>query len=429
MRSLYSLFLIAALMVSGLAYAQPKNLVNLQPSAAQLTTDQTAPVQVILTVPPGFHVYRDMLQVDVVDPDGLTLGPPDFPPGLMKTDPANPANQREQYDLDVIVDVPATAKTAGTYNPTFSVRFQACKDTLCFMPKTQEITIPVTVSAGQRSGFRFDEKQDVLLVNSVGGTSAKHSRRPDVDFSSLPSSAAVRPEIGDTPHPVLARLIADKQTVAPGDTVRLGVHLEQAEGWHTYWRSPGEIGKPPEIAWGLPGDATASAHVFPIPHRYDEQDIVSYGYDHENMLFADVVIPDNLSTGEHTVQAKVKWLVCEKQCIPGNADLKLPLTVADATSESPFASLFDHYADKHPAPAGQIDGVKLEIGLDKPAVGSEMSFQATILVQPEDGRSVTLKQDAGTWPGFAPIIEGSFMVDDVHIQQVDDGSVVINIKA
>src|SRR5688572_9427541 len=86
----------------------------------------------------------------------------------------------------------------------------------------------------------------LLLLGTAlaGGTaSPKPPAAPSVDHSALPASAAVRPaQAGDKPHPVLARLVADRDVVAPGGTVRLGVLLEQHEDWHTYWKAPGDIG-------------------------------------------------------------------------------------------------------------------------------------------------------------------------------------------
>ena len=46
------------------------------------------------------------------------------------------------------------------------------------------------------------------------------------------------------PHHVEVRLISDHQTVAAGTAIQLGIWLEQDEEWHTYWKSPGSIGKP-----------------------------------------------------------------------------------------------------------------------------------------------------------------------------------------
>lgn len=419
MRSLIAM--MAALLLGVLsptASAQSKNLVTMLP--APVTLDGEQPLSLTLTVPPGFHVYKDMLHVSVLDDGGLSLGEPDLPPGILKPDPASPGQQREQYDLDVVIHVPAGADQPGTYEALFEVGFQACKDTLCFFPKTEQVTIPVTVTADALGG------PGNLLVNTAGGGHAALPR-PEVDFSVLPESAAFQKMDGDAPHPVLARLLSDKQSVKPGETVRLGVHLTQEEGWHTYWHSPGDVGKPPVIGWSIIDGAEATAPVFPIPHRYDVEGLVSYGYDGENMLYSEVTIPADQPPGDITVEADVEWLVCEQSCIPGGAKLSLPLTVAEASAESALSPLFDFYAATHPVAADQIDVFDAEIALSAPKIGPEQTFQVTLLLTPKDGKAIVAEQKDGTWPAFAPVADGNFAVNEISLQETEAGGVLVTM--
>ncbi|MCB9777849.1 MAG: protein-disulfide reductase DsbD N-terminal domain-containing protein [Alphaproteobacteria bacterium] len=106
------------------------------------------PVVLTIVVPPGFHVYKDMVNVEVLDAGGLALGPASLPAGLMTSDPALPGNTREQYDFDVIIEVPVTAPPpAGTHEARFSVRYQACKQSLCLFPNTVEVVAGLKVPA------------------------------------------------------------------------------------------------------------------------------------------------------------------------------------------------------------------------------------------------------------------------------------------
>jgi hypothetical protein len=41
-----------------------------------------------------------------------------------------------------------------------------------------------------------------------------------------------------------ATLITDADSVAHGGQVRIALRLRLADGWHTYWRNPGEAGSP-----------------------------------------------------------------------------------------------------------------------------------------------------------------------------------------
>ena len=52
---------------------------------------------------------------------------------------------------------------------------------------------------------------------------------------------------------VAARLLAwAPQGIAPGQTLWLGVQLQHAPDWHTYWINPGQAGMATNFEWKLP---------------------------------------------------------------------------------------------------------------------------------------------------------------------------------
>lgn len=107
-----------------------------------------AALELTIVVPAGFHVYQDMLRVDVADAGGLKLGPASLPPGLSAPDPAAPGQLREQYDFDVIVLVPVLSPAAvGEHVATLDVRWQACSGGVCLMPRTEQVQARLIVRA------------------------------------------------------------------------------------------------------------------------------------------------------------------------------------------------------------------------------------------------------------------------------------------
>ena len=133
----------------------------------------------------------------------------------------------------------------------------------------------------------------LLLATALAASGP--SDAPQVDLSGLPATARARPAgQGDKPHPVEAFLLSEASTLTPGGTVRLGVLLKQDPDWHTYWRTPGDIGLPTTIRWTLPDGATAGPQVFPIPVRYEQDGMVSYGYDHQVLHTAWIQLPPSL---------------------------------------------------------------------------------------------------------------------------------------
>ena len=97
---------------------------------------------------------------------------------------------------------------------------------------------------------------------------------------------------------------------------------------------------------------------------YDVQGIISYGYDEQVLFFTDVTLPPELAPGAHSLQASVSWLVCEVMCIPGSAELSLPVEIlaSDAAAPQPSAAapFFDHFASQHPSSPVSLKGVGLE---------------------------------------------------------------------
>ena len=156
---------------------------------------------------------------------------------------------------------------------------------------------------GSLSGFKAAAAA-LLFASATAHAGGKVSTPPPpppaVDFGGLPETASVQPKNPDgKDHPVHARLLADSETVKPGDTVRVAVHLEQKTNWHTYWKSPGDIGLPTEIEWKNGAGATVTSHTYPVPQRFEQDDLVSYGYDDQVLLISELHGSRRRKTGRH----------------------------------------------------------------------------------------------------------------------------------
>ncbi|MFM2248933.1 MAG: hypothetical protein RL071_5008 [Pseudomonadota bacterium] len=438
----------AAVAVGGVAWAPQAEAaanpfrVEVEPLGGLVPGGQ-ARARVVVAVPEGFHVYRDMMSVTVLDAGGLTLGAADFPPGLSRPDPANPSAEREQYDTNVVIEIPVTATgAAGRRIAKLEVKYQGCKRSLCYMPATEVHDLVVDVGsvapssapaatpsaapssastpAGGGAGAPPSWRDGALVSGGVGAAAQVEGAADP--FPGLPASAVVRKVDSEgKAHPVVARLLADAAPAAAGAPLRLGVHLEMAPGWHTYWRSPGAIGLPTEISWELPAGWTASPFRFPLPHRYDVQGLVSYGYEGEVMFFSEVVPPPGQVAGTVTVGAKVKWLVCEATCIPGEAQLQLPLEVGAAEAPSAYAGRFDGAAAALPSAAAPA--LKLTSALSVSALSPGQPFRAALHLTATG--ALDLRAEAGTWPAFTPILPSSVFVSKVEARKVEDGLLVI----
>ncbi|KMO32455.1 thiol:disulfide interchange protein [Methylobacterium tarhaniae] len=154
---------------------------------------------------------------------------------------------------------------------------------------------------------------------------------------------------------VRAELVTEESAVAPGATLTAGVKLTMKPGWHVYWRNPGDSGLPPEIAWTLPAGFSAGSIAWPAPERIPVGDLMNFGYEGEVLLTVPLTAPESLGSGPVPLRAKVSYLVCERECVPGEAALSTNLPVAPAgTSPRPEprnAALFAQGRERLPGPA------------------------------------------------------------------------------
>ena len=141
---------------------------------------------------------------------------------------------------------------------------------------------------------------------------------------------------------VKASLLADTSAIVPGREFQVGLLLEMAPGWHTYWEYSGDAGLPTHIDWELPEGFTAGPIQWPAPEAILEPgDIQTYAYSGRVLLTTSITPPSGVS-GNVTLKAKASWLVCKDICVPGDASLALPLPAA-ATSSPANVELFEEF--------------------------------------------------------------------------------------
>ncbi|MEJ2580226.1 MAG: protein-disulfide reductase DsbD family protein [Acidobacteriota bacterium] len=120
---------------------------------------------------------------------------------------------------------------------------------------------------------------------------------------------------------VRARLVAERSNPAPGESLLLGVHFVIDDGWHIYWRYPGDAGLATEIRWQLPEGWAAGPLLWPVPISFVQSgDLAGYGYEDEVVLASEVVI--GAGALSENIGAEVSWLACRDVCVAGSAKLE-----------------------------------------------------------------------------------------------------------
>jgi thiol:disulfide interchange protein/DsbC/DsbD-like thiol-disulfide interchange protein len=142
---------------------------------------------------------------------------------------------------------------------------------------------------------------------------------------------------------VKATLLADTSAIVPGKPFTAGLFLRMAPGWHTYWKFSGDAGLPTEIKWKLPPGWKVGEIQWPIPLKTnDPGDIQTYGYQDEILLLQEITPPAKIDISPVKLSAEANWLVCEKICIPGGANLELELPTS-TTASPKNTELFARY--------------------------------------------------------------------------------------
>lgn len=128
-----------------------------------------------------------------------------------------------------------------------------------------------------------------------------------------------------------------RAAIAPGERFTIVLRQTLADGWHTYWRNPGDSGEATQImAWHLPAGFRAGDIQWPAPEAIPFDILVNYGYGHEVLFPITITAPGNLRIGQTvTLSAHVYWLVCKDICIPQEGDVSLALPVEAQGRDDP----------------------------------------------------------------------------------------------
>jgi thiol:disulfide interchange protein/DsbC/DsbD-like thiol-disulfide interchange protein len=148
-------------------------------------------------------------------------------------------------------------------------------------------------------------------------------------------------------------LVSDVDRIAAGRPFRVGLLFDLGQHWHIYWTNPGDAGAPPTLDVTLPQGGSLGALQWPIPKVMNDGTVTSYGYSRKTvpvLLPLTVTPAKTLMAGSgYIVKASASWLVCKDICVPGSADFRLTLPVADKPVPSAQAPLFAAVDRRMPA--------------------------------------------------------------------------------
>src|SRR5215472_10056630 len=149
------------------------------------------------------------------------------------------------------------------------------------------------------------------------------------------------------------RLLAGSRS---GAVLLGGIAFQLQPGWKTYWRTPGDSGVPPRFDFSKSDNVEAVAVLWPAPRKFDDgAGGYSLGY-HDQVVLPLRIVAKNADKPV-TLRADINYAVCEKLCIPVEANVQLAFNSVASTEDSAlFAAL-----DTVPKPANVGDPNPLTI--------------------------------------------------------------------
>ena len=117
-------------------------------------------------------------------------------------------------------------------------------------------------------------------------------------------------------------LISETTAIQADRPLQLALRLIAQDGWHTYWRHPGDSGLATRLTWTLPMGFSAGEIEWPYPERIPVGPLMNFVYHGELVLPVRIQPPPARSVGETvTLRVRADWLICQEDCIPEQATL------------------------------------------------------------------------------------------------------------
>jgi DsbC/DsbD-like thiol-disulfide interchange protein len=125
------------------------------------------------------------------------------------------------------------------------------------------------------------------------------------------------------------RLLAGSRS---GTVLLGGVAIQLQPGWKTYWRTPGDSGVPPRFDFSKSDNVEAVTVLWPAPMKFDDgAGGISLGYKQQVVLPLRIVAKN--ADKPVTLRAGISYAVCDKLCIPVEAEAELAFASVASTED------------------------------------------------------------------------------------------------
>lgn len=189
-------------------------------------------------------------------------------------------------------------------------------------------------------------------------------------------------------HHAQAQLIFDVAQAAPEQAFYAGVLVTLDNGWHTYWKNPGESALPSVLKWYGPA-VTFGDLLWPAPSAFAEfeGEVLTFGYSKQVLLLAPVYVSATTAK-QISIGVTLKLLVCRDICVPFAATLQRDLSLAKTPVPSAQADLFKQSLAQVPRPIAHT-GMRIAAELTQVPSQGKAPFAATLWLDTCTGQGVS----------------------------------------
>jgi len=213
----------------------------------------------------------------------------------------------------------------------------------------------------------------------------------------------------ELPSNTTVSLILPPYSVRPGGNFEGVIQFSLDEGWHLYWKNPGEVGLAPSFDWNLPEGISVTEILWPAPSRYPSGSTMIYGYGESPKWIVRFHVDEEVKEGSYPIDLASFWLACNGSCIPGNGQSTALLQVS--ASAIPSSEFPEHTAAKNALP---ISKKETKVFL------SENNLIVSMPISQEQGSQIQ-----GTI--LFPEIQGLFPVETNPTHELREGRVDLTV--
>lgn len=187
------------------------------------------------------------------------------------------------------------------------------------------------------------------------------------------------------------RLIAGSRS---GAAFLGGIGFEIQPGWKTYWRTPGDSGVPPRIDFSKSDNVESVTILWPAPMKFpDGNGGISLGY--QKQLILPLRILAKNADKPVTLRAAINYAVCEKLCVPVEANVELNFTSESSTEDNNISAALDTVPK--PAKIGEPGALTIR------DVRRDGKFGVLVDVVATDGKDANLFAEGPTLDWALPV--------------------------